>query len=48
VIANGKGAPYREVHGIDTDLYLEIDQALADTAVAKSPAKGPVKKPVKK
>ncbi|MGA9069462.1 MAG: thioredoxin domain-containing protein [Terracidiphilus sp.] len=45
VTANGKGAPYREVSSIDTDLYLDIDQALADTAPAKQAAKPAVKKP---
>jgi protein-disulfide isomerase len=39
VTANGKGAPFREVHSIDSDLYQTIDQALVDTAAPKAPAK---------
>jgi protein-disulfide isomerase len=45
VTANGKGAPFREVQGIDSDLYREIDQALADTAGARTAPKTAVKKP---
>ena len=38
VTANGKGAPFREVPHVDSDLYLTIDQALADTAAATKAA----------
>jgi protein-disulfide isomerase len=48
VIGNGKGAPFREVHSIDSDLYLTIDQALADTAPAKPAVKSSVKKAASK
>jgi protein-disulfide isomerase len=41
VIANGKGAPYREVLSIDSDLYQTIDQALEDAAGAKTVARKP-------
>ncbi|MFZ1087012.1 MAG: thioredoxin domain-containing protein [Terracidiphilus sp.] len=48
VTANGKGAPFREVQNIDQDLYLAIDQALADTVPVKPAPKPPTKKPVTK
>jgi protein-disulfide isomerase len=48
VIASGKGAPYREVRSVDTDLYLDIDQALADAAPAKPAVKSPAKKAANK
>jgi protein-disulfide isomerase len=44
VTANSKGAPFVEV--VDrSKLYQMIDQAIADTTPAKSPAKASVKKP---
>jgi protein-disulfide isomerase len=48
VIANGKGAPFREVLTIDSDLYQDIDQALADAAPAKPAVKSSVKKAASK
>ena len=44
VVAGGKGAPYREVLSIDSDLYQMIDQALEDTAGARTAAKKPAHK----
>jgi protein-disulfide isomerase len=44
VTANSKGAPYIEVQHPDQDLYLAIDQALADTAGARPTAHRPAGK----
>jgi protein-disulfide isomerase len=47
VTANSKGAPFVEV--VDrSKLFQLIDQALADTASARTPAKAPAKKPAHK
>jgi protein-disulfide isomerase len=47
VTANSKGAPFIEV--VDrSKLFQLIDQALADTASARTPAKAPAKKPAHK
>jgi protein-disulfide isomerase len=48
VIASGKGAPFREVQSVDQDLYQTIDQALADTAGARTAPKAATKPAVKK
>jgi protein-disulfide isomerase len=48
VTAGNKGAPFREVHSIDQDLYQTIDQALADTTAARTTPKPATKAAVKK